>query len=92
MKKIFAAIVPIALGSPAQALATEYQPGELYLIPRNVPMCETNEGEDCTEDKTRTYVIRLWSANNGWCLTIRWSSPNMALGPSRKRARLEKIR
>jgi hypothetical protein len=52
MKKIFAAIVTIALGSPAQALATEYQPGELYLIPRNVPMCETNEGEDCTEDKT----------------------------------------
>ena len=51
MKKIFAAIVTITLGSPAQALATEYQPGELYLIPRNVPMCETNEGEDCTEIK-----------------------------------------
>jgi hypothetical protein len=47
----------------------------LYLIPRNVTICNGDEepGEDCIEDAHRTYVVRLWSkSEQGWCFVIRW--------------------
>jgi hypothetical protein len=82
LSNIVAIYFALAVLIAAPNYATEYQPADFYLIPRNTTICDVSgsyeePGEDCIEDAHRTYVVRLWSkSEQGWCFVIRWAIPN----------------